>query len=138
MQQTRTTLQKFRKVSLCRVKGHQDDDVRYKDLNLQSRLNVDCDAEAKRKIRVSRRPTGRPTPAASHRAALYIDNQEVTTKMNEQIFYTVHAPNMFEYLYERFEWVYTQLLGVNWKTISLAKRWLSHNQSIPTSKMMHL
>ena len=138
MQQTRTTLQKFRKVSLYYVKGHQDNDVRYEDLDLQSRLNVDCNTEAKRKMRASRRPTSRPTPAAGHRATLYIDNLEITTKMDEQIHYAVYAPKMFEYLCERFEWVDAQLLGVNWKTIGLAKRWLSHNQSIPTSKMMHL
>ena len=54
--------------------------MRYEDLDLQSRLNVDCDAEAKRKMRASDRPTGRPIPAAGHRTTLYIDNLEVTTK----------------------------------------------------------
>ena len=136
-QQTRVTLQTFRKVSLCHVKGHQDDDVRYEDLDLQSRLNVDCDAEAKRKMCTSDRPTGRPTPAAGHRATLYIDNLEVTTKMDEQIHYAAHASEMFEYLCERFEWVDAQLSGLSWKVIGLVKRRLFHDQSIWTSKMMH-
>ena len=58
--------------------------------------------------------------------------------MDEQIHYAAHAPEMFKYLCERFEWVDAQLSGVNWKAIGLAKRRLSHDQSIRTSKMMHL
>ena len=138
VQQTRTTFQKFQKVSLRHVKGHQDDDVRYEDLDLQSRLNVDCDADAKCKMRAFHRPTGRPTPAAGHRATLYIDNLEITTKMDEQLHYAAHAPKMFEYLCERFEWVDAHLSGANWEAIGLAKRRLSHDQPIQTSKMMHL
>ena len=49
-------------------------------------------------MRASSRPTGQPTPAAGHQATLYIDNLEVTTKMDKQIPYAVHAPKMFEYL----------------------------------------
>ena len=45
---------------------------------------------------------------------------------------------MFEYLCKRFEWVDAQLSGVNWKAIGLAKRRLSDDQSIQTSKMTHL
>ena len=131
-------LQKFRNISLRHVKGHQDDDTRYEDLNLQSRLNVDCDAEAKRKMRASDRPASRPTSAAGQRATLCIDNLEVTTKMDEQIHYAVHALEMFEYLCERFKSFDAQLSGVNWKAIGLAKRRLSHDQSIRTSKMMHV
>ena len=79
MQQTRAILQKFRNISLRHVKGHQDNDTRYEDIDLQSRLNVDCNAEAKRKMRASDCPTGRPAPAAGRRATLYTDNLEVTT-----------------------------------------------------------
>ena len=81
-------------------------------------------------MRASDRPTSRPTPAEDHRATLFIDNLEVTTKMDEQIHYAAHAPEMFEYLCERFEWVDVQLSGVNWKAIGLSKRRLSHDQSI--------
>ena len=76
-------------------------------------MNVDCNAEAKRKMCASSRLTGRSTPAAGHQATLYIDNLEVTTKINEQFHYAVHAPKMFEYLCERFGWVDAQLSGVN-------------------------
>ena len=58
--------------------------------------------------------------------------------MDEQIHCAAHAPEIFEYLCERFEWVDAQLSGVNWKAIGLAKRRLSHDQSTCTSKMMHL
>ena len=50
VQQTRTILQKFRNVSLRHVEGHQDNVTRYEDFDLQSRLNVDCGTEAKRKM----------------------------------------------------------------------------------------
>ena len=79
MQQTRAILQKFRNISLRHVKRYQDDGTRYEDIDLQSRLNVDCNAEAKRKMRASDCPTGRPAPAAGRRATLYTDNLEVTT-----------------------------------------------------------
>ena len=72
-------------------------------------------------MRASDRPSGQPTPSAGHRATLYIDNLDVTTKMDEQIHFAIHAPGMFEYLCERFEWVDTQLFGINWKAIGLAK-----------------
>ena len=72
-------------------------------------------------MRASDRPSGRPAPDAGHQATLYIDNLEVTTKMDEQIHYAPHAPEMFENLCERFEWVDAQLSGVNWKAIDLAK-----------------
>ena len=51
MQQTRRLLKHFLDVTLNHVKGHQDDDTRYEDLDQQSRLNVDCDRKAKKAFR---------------------------------------------------------------------------------------
>ena len=47
VQQTRNLLKYFPRASLNHVKGHQDDEVWYEDLEYQARLNIDCDREAK-------------------------------------------------------------------------------------------
>ena len=111
----------FPNATLNHVKGHQDDDTRYEDLDYQSRLNVDCDRAAKQTMRASAVPAHRPPPKEGHRATLYIDNREVTTKMDEQIQYAAHSPSMFQYLCERHEWVDGQLSTINWRAIGLAK-----------------
>ena len=97
VQQTRRLLKHFPDASLNHVKGHQDDDVRYEDLDYQTRLNVDCDREAQKAMRASTAPEGRKSPKDGHRATLYIDNMEITTKCDDQIQYALHTKPMFAY-----------------------------------------
>ena len=92
----------FPNASLNHVKGRHDDDVRYEDFEYQARLNVDCDREAKKAMRASAAPEDQKLPNDGHRATLYIDNMEVTTKCDEQIQYALHAKPMFAYLLERY------------------------------------
>ena len=81
-------------------------------------------------MRASTAPEGCKSPKDGHRATLYIDNMEVTTKCDEQIQYALYEKPMFAYLPERYEWVDTQLSSINWKAIGLAKNSLSKDQSI--------
>eukprot|EP00970_Alexandrium_tamarense_P014567 scaffold4197_cov152-Alexandrium_tamarense.AAC.1 len=45
--------------------------------------------------------------------------------MAEQIQYAGQAPKMFEYIWERFEWMDHQCCSVNWKGIGVAKKRLT-------------
>ena len=71
------------------------------------------------------------------RIALYIDNQLITTKLNEQIKYAMYSDRMLKYLCDRFEWTDRQIECINWQAIEMAKRRLDRTRSIWTSKMMH-
>ena len=84
-------------------------------------------------------PEGRKMPKDGHRATLYINNMEVTTKCDEPIQYALHAKPMFAHLLEQYEWVdtSTQLSSINWRSIGLVKNRLSKDQSIRTTKMIH-
>ena len=113
VQQTRHLLRHFPRASLNHIKGHQDDDVWYEDLEYQARLNVDCDREAKKTMRASTAPGGQRTPKDGHRATLYIDTWKSPPKCDEQVQYALHAKPMFVYLLERYEWVDTQLSSIN-------------------------
>ena len=81
----RRLLKHFPRALFNHVKRHQDDDVRYEDLEYQAHLNVDCDREAKKTMRVSTAPKGQKLSKDGHRATLYINNMEVTTKCDEQV-----------------------------------------------------
>ena len=88
-------------------------------------------------MRATAAPEDRKLPKDEHRATLYIDNMEVTTKCDEQIQYALYAKPMFAYLLERYEWVDAQLSSINWRAIGLAKSRLSKDQSIRATKIMH-
>ena len=60
--QTRSLLQELRKVALNPVKGHQDDSAQYNQLTLPARLNVDCDARAKKMMQDTGVMSGRAAP----------------------------------------------------------------------------
>ena len=98
VQQTRHLLSHFSDAALNHVKGYQDNDSRYEDLDYQSRLNIDCDREAKKAMCASVAPKERQMPKDGHRVTLYISNMEVATKCDEHIQYVLHAKPMFAYL----------------------------------------
>ena len=82
-------------------------------------------------------PSTRAQPLPGHKATLYLSNNMVTSKINEQIQYAAQAPAMFEYIMDRFEWTDGQCSMVNWTAIGRKKKRLRREQSIRTSKMMY-
>jgi hypothetical protein len=111
-------LQEFDDVRFEWVRGHQDDAQKYEDLPLIARLNIKCDKAAKECMRGGTIPSTRAQPLPGHKATLYLSNNMVTSKINEQIQYTAQAPAMFEYiLRDRFEWADGQCFMVNWTAI---------------------
>ena len=102
-----------------------------------AQLNVDCDKAAKECMWGRTKPAGRARPLKGQRATLYLSDNQVTTKMAEQIQYAAQAPRMFEYIQERFEWTNAQCQSINWKTIGRAKDRLYRERSIRKSKMLY-
>ena len=83
--QTRLLLQELRKVTLNHVKGHQDDSAQYEQLTLPARLNVDCDAQAKRMMQDTGVISGRAASPEGTEVAFYTGDDLVTTNLNKQI-----------------------------------------------------
>jgi ribonuclease HI len=134
---TRVLLEPMPNIELCHVHGHQDDDINYEDLPLESQLNIDCDEEAKACRLNENDGEGRPPPIEGTGATLYLNDEMVTTEMNEQIQYAAHAGPMKTYLGQKFEWTDQQVETINWPAMRLAKRRLKMHKSIRISKMMH-
>jgi len=124
-------------ITILHVDGHQEDETPYDLLPIEAQLNCDCDHEAKECMRNYNEDGNKAEPTPGSGAALYLNNDLVTTKMDEQIQYAAHAGPMLEYIQQKFEWTHQQTDGINWKGIRLAKRRLKRHESIRTSKMMH-
>ena len=135
--QNQELLQKLRKVSLNHVKAHQDDSVPYERLPLPARLNVDCDTQAKRKMKETGAMSGRATPPEGTEIAFYMGNDLVTTNLNKRIQLALYGNNMVKYLQDKFEWIKKETNSIHFKATSLAKTRLSHAACIRVSKMMH-
>ena len=78
-------MKRLTKVTLQHVKGHQTNKMRYEDLTFEAQLNEDCDKEAKERMRKGTETGTRPKPTAGSKTMLYLKNNLVTTKMEEQI-----------------------------------------------------
>ena len=64
-------LQELRKVTLNHVKGHQDNSAQYDQLTFPARLNVDCDAQAKKMMQDKGVMSGRAVPSEGTEVAFY-------------------------------------------------------------------
>ena len=73
------------------TKGHQTEEKRYEDLPLESQLNEDCDREVQEQMRRETKTGTRPPPTEGSKAMLYLKNNLVTTKMEEQIQREAHV-----------------------------------------------
>jgi ribonuclease HI len=87
LRNTKMILQEFDDVRFewVRVRGHQDDAQKYEDLPLIARLNIECDKAAKECMRGGTIPPTRAQPLPGHKSTLYLSNNMVTSKINEQI-----------------------------------------------------
>jgi hypothetical protein len=133
---TRTLLREFTSITLHHIYGHQDDTLTYDDLTMESQLNVDCDTEAKEQMRKSTL-SGRTEAEPGTGAMLYLGDDMVTSHMAEQIQYAGQAPQMFQYIRDRFEWTDQQCTAINWKGIGVAKKRLTRPKSHRTTQMMY-
>ena len=92
------TLPDFPNITLKHVRGHQDRGTSYENLPLEAQLNVDCDKAAKQAMGEQSMPTIRPDPIEGVGATLYINNNMITTNINDEIVYAAHVDNMKEYI----------------------------------------
>ena len=100
-------------MTVSHVLGHQDDIVSYANLSFEAQLNTDCDATAKECMWASKWNDERLEPTEGTDAILYFGNDMVTTNVDGQIQWAAHAPAMFTYLQDRFEWIDNQVSSVN-------------------------
>ena len=134
---SRQMLSTFRNYEIIWTRGHQDDNTPFEDLPLLAQLNVECDQAAKRHLREGLRPSQPPKITPGSRAALVLNNNIVTTNLEEQINDAIHRPRLMEYVANKFEWTDHQTLHeVNWRTIGRAKKPLKLHESIRISKML--
>ena len=96
--QARALLQQMRKVTLNHVKDHQDDSVPYEQLSLPARLNIDCDALAKKQMQETGVVDGRPLPPEGTGIAFYLGNDLVTTNLKSKIQLALYGNGMINYL----------------------------------------
>ena len=95
-------MKRLTKVTLQHVKGHQTNKMRYEDLTFEAQLNEDCDKEAKERMRNGTETKTRPKPTPGSKAMLYLKNNLVTTKMEEQIQRETHEGNLKEYIKDKY------------------------------------
>ena len=138
IQDVKRMLKDFTDATIEWVQGHQDDNISYDDLPLEAQLNIDCDHAAKQYMKEGTKPPGPPKPIKGMKATLYLGDNIVTTKMNEQIQLASQTTKMMAYVADKFDWTDDQTrTTVNWRAIGQAKRRLDLYRSIRTSKMMY-
>ena len=89
--QIRSLLQQLKKVTLNRVKCHKDNSVPYKRLLLPARLNIDCNARAKRMMQDTGAMGGRAVSPEGTKTAFYIGDDLGTTNLNKRIQLTMYG-----------------------------------------------
>jgi hypothetical protein len=111
-------LQVFNDITIEWVRGHQDKDIAYDDLPIESQLNVDCDAAAKLHLEQGTKPQHPPTPLVGSKATLYLGGYMVTTDVNDQIQMAGQSKKMLAYAADKFGWTDNQAIAtVNWRAI---------------------
>jgi hypothetical protein len=131
-------LRAFDDVTIEWVRGHQDDNITYDDLPIESQLNIDCDAAAKLHLEQGTKPQYPPKPIVGSKATLYLGGYMVTTDVNEQIQMAGQSKKMLAYAADKFGWTDNQAIAtVNWRAIGRAKRRLKLSPSVRTTKMMY-
>jgi hypothetical protein len=128
-------LRVFDDVTIEWVRGHQDDNIAYDDLPIESQVNVDCDTAAKLHLEQGTKPQHPPKPIVGSRA---IGGYIVTTDVNEQIQMAGQSKKMLAYAADKFGWTDNQAIAtVNWRAIGRAKKRLKLSPSVRATKMMY-
>eukprot|EP00956_Cyclotella_meneghiniana_P023204 scaffold44714_cov61-Cyclotella_meneghiniana.AAC.4 len=133
-----TRLKDFNDITIEWVRGHQDDKTPYDDLPIESQLNIDCDAAAKRHLVEGTKPKYPAQPICGSRATLYLSGYMVTTDINDQIQMAGQSKKMLEYAADKFGWTDNQAIAtVNWRAIGRAKKRLQFGPSVRITKFMY-
>ena len=123
VEQIYLTIQKYQLKAIFRhVKGHQDDKCEYKDLSLESQLNVDADALAAAAYSKSPQSTYRTMLLPSCPASLSIRDISITNDYNTQLVRAFTEPAYIGYLQDRFHWSNHTTELIAWKSLSCALR----------------
>ena len=78
------TLPNFPNITLKHIWGLQDRGTSYENLPLEAQLNVDCNRAAEQEMREQLTPMTRPDLIEGVGATLYIDNNMITTNINDE------------------------------------------------------
>ncbi|KAL7524216.1 hypothetical protein ACHAWF_000866 [Thalassiosira exigua] len=120
------------------VLGHQDDRAGPEsDRPVEVQLNIECDKEASECQRQEWPVSFRPTAPEGTGAMLYLNDDMVTTKIDEQIQYAAPGIDNLTYVRDKYEWTDNNILSINWKAIQESKNRLDTSDNIRISKLMH-
>ena len=109
------TLSKLPDISLLYVKGHQDRNRRYKELDEIGQLNVDADAKAReyQEAHGAEHPSALMTTAT--RAHLLAPKGTITGQQYTKFLrYQATAPALREYIQTKYAWSESTMNSVNW------------------------
>ncbi|KAL7547172.1 hypothetical protein ACHAWF_010492 [Thalassiosira exigua] len=138
IQAARKIIKRCPNMAFQHVLGHQDDrDGPESDRPVEVQLNIECDKEAGVCQRQEWPASFRPTAPEGTGAMLYLNDDMVTTEMDEQIQYAAHGLDSLTYVRDKYEWTDNNILSINWKAIRESKNRLDTSDNIRISKLMH-
>ena len=109
--------------NFCHVKGHQDRDKAYSDLNLNAQLNVEADRLAAAFYdHQEANFNARVLPIPSCPAQLVIAGIDVTSNDRMLLIRAFTEPRYLDYLQRCFDWDDTVVDTIAWKALSISLR----------------
>ena len=110
------------KAHFCHVKGHQDDNCSYRDLPLESQLNVDADHLATQYYSTGAPSTPQVSLLKSCPAVLSLRNISITNDYHKQLLRAYTEPEYIGYLQDKFHWSDPTVEIIAWRSLSCAIR----------------
>lgn len=98
------------------VKGHQDDNIPFKNLSWPAKMNVYCDQLATKELNSISTPSGEVSLLPASRVMLMINNTTITHHIPTQIRRYWSSKAREEYLRNKHKWNYTTFDLVDWET----------------------
>jgi len=109
--------------SFCHVKGHQDCDKAYSDLDLNAQLNVEADRLVDAFYNhPAANLDARVLPIPSCPAQLVIAGIDVTSNYRTLLTRAFTEPRYLKYLQRRIDWDDTVVDTIDWKALSISLR----------------
>ncbi|KAL7549684.1 hypothetical protein ACHAWF_012947, partial [Thalassiosira exigua] len=137
IQAARKIIKQCPNMAFQHVLGHQDDYGPVSDRPIEVQLNIECDKGADLCQRQEWPASFRPTAPEGTGAMLYLNNDMVTTEMDEQIQYAAHGLDNLTYVRDKYEWTDNNILSINWKSIRESKNRLDTSDNIRISKLVN-
>ena len=116
-----------------RIRGHQNEERRFSELDREAQFNVLCDKYA---TQAANKQCKSELPYPGSKSMVSINGKWITINEEQRLTESSMGPEMKRYIMGRFRWSEENFKCINWEAIDQSRRGFTKRENITISKFM--